>query len=166
MSLFQHISKFSILLLISLITVFAQDFVQITSPTSNQVFGSKVDVPIHYNIIGAQTLEPPPANATYPSSIKLTFQWLSKGTTDNPLNFTAVNSLAAKPFVAGFQNKQYTGSWKTPNCHFFSRYNPNNYDFSLVFTPIYNANALPDQQQDPISIPIGIQVNNATFPKC
>ncbi|CAO3641484.1 unnamed protein product [Cunninghamella blakesleeana] len=159
-------NKISLLLLISFITVFAQDFIQITSPTQNQVVGAKQEVAITYNVIGAQTLQPPPANATYPSGMSLYFQWLAKGTTNNPIHLTAINSLTTKPFIAGISNKQYSTTWKTPGCHFFSRYNPNNYDFSLVFSPTYSGIVQPDQQQDNILIPLSFQINNSTFPKC
>jgi hypothetical protein len=99
------------------------------------------------------------------------FEWLAKGTQNDPLALSALGGMNTRHYAAGIQNKEYTNSWNVPNCHFFSRYNPSNYDFRLVFTPVYKAE-LPgeeqqsDHQQQPIVIPLTVQVNNATYPKC
>ncbi|CAO3579892.1 unnamed protein product [Absidia cylindrospora] len=110
-------------------------------------------------------MSPPPANASYPSSMTAQFQWLQKGTEGNPLSLSALGGLDTHHYVAGIQNKGYTASWNVPNCHFFSRYTPSNYDFSLVFTPVYSDVTAPSQQE-PIKIALNVQVNNATYPKC
>ncbi|CAO3581196.1 unnamed protein product [Absidia cylindrospora] len=159
-----NISTLLLLLLLSL-TCFAQDFIQINSPTNGQTVTSKTRLDVSYTVIGAQTLSPAPVNATYPSSMTATFQWSQKGNNDgNSLSFSALGGLNTRHYAAGIQNKGYTASFNVPNCHFFSRYNPSNYDFHLVFTPLYSEES--EQQQEPISVALNVQVNNATFPKC
>ncbi|KAI8081399.1 uncharacterized protein BX664DRAFT_340315 [Halteromyces radiatus] len=162
MTLLSH--YFTLFLLVFVLTCSAQDFIQITSPTNGQTVSSKSQLTISYNVIGVPIVSPPPANATYPSGMTAEFQWLQKGTTNNPLSLNASNSLVTKPYVAGIQNKAYTSVWNIPNCHFFSRYTPSNYNFQMVFTPTYNIPS--DQNQQSIVVPLTIQVNNATFPKC
>ncbi|KAI8333908.1 hypothetical protein BC941DRAFT_433327 [Chlamydoabsidia padenii] len=162
-------SLYTLLLLILALSCHGQDLIKIDTPIQGQTITSKTTLGIFYTVVGVQTLSPPPVNATYPSSMNAQFQWLAKGTETNPLSFSAISGMVTRSYPAGYLNIQYTSSWNVPNCHFFSRYNPSNYDFRLVFTPVYGESDAPeqiDQQQQPIVIPLNVEVNNATFPKC
>jgi hypothetical protein len=98
------------------------------------------------------------------------FVWTEHANTANTLKFEIVSGLRTGPYTGGSQNVQRIESWKVPNCHFFSRYPPPTYDFSLVFTPSYPevtaASPATGTAQGPIVVPVSITVDNSTFPKC
>ncbi|KAF7731413.1 hypothetical protein EC973_000221 [Apophysomyces ossiformis] len=148
----------------------AQDVVVINHPAQNEQWVNNKEFPIDYTIVGGQTTNPPFA-ANYPNSLSVYFQWNKHGDTSNPLRLSAIQNLETAPYPAGVQNQQYHQLWKTPNCHFFSRYPPSAYDFSLYFEPTYippgpNQTVPAGPQQQPITVNLQIKVNNETFPKC
>lgn len=62
-----------------------------------------------------------------------------KWTHDNQnIQLRAVSGLLTAA-MAGGNNKVYNHRWKLPNCHFFKRYMPSEWSFSLVFDPQYPA---------------------------
>lgn len=114
----------------------------------------------------------PALTAYYPSSLAVGFVWSEKANTTNTLSLQVAASLDTNAYPGGTQNIERKQRWRAPNCHFFSRYPPTQYDFSLVFTPSYPTTSEDDQQQvlgtpqKAIIIPLGIQVDNSSFPKC
>ncbi|KAI9259503.1 hypothetical protein BDA99DRAFT_513436 [Phascolomyces articulosus] len=147
---------------------FAADIIRIDQPTGNQQIPSNADNPFVYTILGGQANGI--TDAYYPNSFSVDFQWVQNGNDNNVLKFNAISSLDATPAPAGVTDKQYTSSWKTPNCHFFTRYRTNDYTFSLVVTPRYSTltvnQTAPGPEQQVLSVPLNIQVNNGTFPRC
>ncbi|KAL1933507.1 hypothetical protein VTP01DRAFT_7597 [Rhizomucor pusillus] len=153
----------------ALAVVSAQDLITINSPTENQQLASNTEITIQYTVNGNQVENI--ASPYYPSSMDLNFQWTENSNTSNVISFSAVTGIATDPYPAGIQNKQYTATFKTPGCHFFTRYQTSQYSFALVFNPVYptlspGATAPGNTQQSPITIPVSIQVNNQTFPRC
>ncbi|KAG1137925.1 hypothetical protein G6F37_010901 [Rhizopus arrhizus] len=140
----------------------------INSPQPNQQISSKSDFRITYTIVGGQATNPPFA-AYYFHSLSADFIWKDH-TSGQSLSFTISSSLDSSPYPNGLQNKVYDTEWKVPNCHFFSRYPPSQYDYSILFTPSYlpvtNSSPATGPEQSSITVPITIQVNNNTFPKC
>jgi hypothetical protein len=112
----------------------------------------------------------PPLNDYYPTSMTVDFVWTEHANTANTLKFEIISGLRTAPYTGGSQNVQHIESWKVPNCHFFSRYPPPTYDFSLVFTPKYpevtETSPATGTPQEPIVVPVSITVDNSTFPKC
>lgn len=107
---------------------------------------------------------------TYPSSLSIDFVWNEHANPNNVLSFSVSSGLLTDSYPGGLQNIQRKDSWKIPNCHFFSRYPPTTYDFSLVFTPNYPASltGIPNvgTAQSAITVPLAVTVDNSTFPKC
>ncbi|KAI9315595.1 hypothetical protein BX666DRAFT_1860837 [Dichotomocladium elegans] len=155
-------------------TLFAQaaDVIVINEPSSNQHLPSNTEVSIKYTVVGAQAGKYGlwGVDAYYPNSLNVNFQWIQNSNQENVISFSAASGLTTDPAPAGLVDKQYSTTWKTPNCHFFTRYTTSDYTFSLVFIPNYpvlNATqTAPGPQQAVISVPVTIQVNNGTFPKC
>ncbi|KAI8365378.1 uncharacterized protein BYT42DRAFT_550235 [Radiomyces spectabilis] len=144
----------------------AVDVIVINQPTPNQKVVNRQVLAIQYTIIGAQTINPP-INALYPSSMDATFHWQQRQTPSTSFNISGLSNLNTDPYPAGIQNQIYTAHWKLPNCHFFARYKPTDWDFTLVFELKYpiNPNNLPTQP--PIRIPLAIEpVGNDITPKC
>lgn len=84
------------------------------------------------SVDGASRLNPIP---NYPSSLDVYLKW----TQDNQnIQLRAVSGLVTAA-MAGGNNKVYNHRWKLPNCHFFKRYMPSEWSFSLVFDPQYPA---------------------------
>ncbi|KAG2212760.1 hypothetical protein INT46_010720 [Mucor plumbeus] len=71
----------------------------------------------------------------YPSSIDVYLRW-TQGNQNIQLRAASGLLTAA---MAGGNNKVYNHRWKLPNCHFFKRYMPSEWSFSLVFDPQYPA---------------------------
>ncbi|KAG2228069.1 hypothetical protein INT45_009115 [Circinella minor] len=146
----------------------AADIIRIDQPTNNQQIPSNTDIAFQYTILGAQANGI--TDAYYPNSFAVDFQWVQKSDESNVLKFTAISSLESSPAPAGVSDKQYTNTWKVPNCHFFTRYQTNDYTFSMVVTPQYSTltvnQTAPGPEQSVISVPVNIQVNNGTFPRC
>ena len=86
------------------------------------------------------------------------------------ISLSVTSGLNTDGYPGGSKNVQRKQSWKAPNCHFFSRYPPTTYDFSLVFTPQYPpvtvGSPLVGTQQSQIVVPLAVTVDNSTFPKC
>ncbi|KAI9495337.1 hypothetical protein BDB00DRAFT_814229 [Zychaea mexicana] len=148
---------------------FAADIIRIDQPTGSQQIPSNTDNPFIYTILGAQANGI--TDAYYPNSFSVDFQWIQNGNDSNVLKFNAISSVDATPAPAGVSDKQYTQqTWKTPNCHFFTRYRTSDYSFSLVVTPTYSTLTLnqtaPGPEQSVLTVPLNIQVNNGTFPRC
>ncbi|KAI7879238.1 hypothetical protein K492DRAFT_196123 [Lichtheimia hyalospora FSU 10163] len=146
----------------------AADVVRIDEPTDNAQLPSNTEISFKYTVIGAQAAGI--TDAYYPNSMTVDFEWVQNGNESNVLRFNAASSLETASAPAGVSDKQYEATWKTPNCHFFTRYNPSDYTFSLLFTPVYpeltpNMTA-PGPEQQAMSVPININVNNGTFPRC
>lgn len=78
------------------------------------------------------------------------------------------SGLETDSYPGGLQNVQHRDQWKLPNCHFFSRYPPTAYDFSLLFTPNYETGqvVVVGTAQSAIAVPLSITVDNSTFPRC
>lgn len=111
----------------------------------------------------------PPFSAYYFNSLVAEFIWKDRsGGQSQSLSISS--SLDCAPYPAGLQNKVYNQQFNVPNCHFFSRYPPSQYDFSILFTPYYapptNSSPATGPEQPPVSVPVTIHVNNDTFPKC
>lgn len=178
----------------------AQNLINVDVPQPNANVFSKSSVNITYSVIGTQTgtiifycffplfffllrlesynffligfLVSPTynINTTYPSSLSIDFVWSEHANPNNVLSFSVSSGLNTDPYPSGLKTTQHKESWRAPNCHFFSRYPPTTYDFSLVFTPVYPAPALGSQnvgtEQSKIVVPLAITVDNSTFPKC
>ncbi|KAI8150125.1 hypothetical protein BJV82DRAFT_662215 [Fennellomyces sp. T-0311] len=163
-------SRLVVTLFVVLACVFGvlADIIRVDSPTSGQEVPSNADNAFTYTILGAQANGI--TDAYYPNSFSLDFQWIQKSDESNVLKFNAISSLPADPAPAGISDKQYSQTWKTPNCHFFTRYRTSDYSFSLIVTPQYPAlgvnQVAPGTEQGVLTIPINIQVNNGTFPRC
>jgi hypothetical protein len=104
-------------------------------------------------------------DVVYPSSLEAQLTWSEKANPSNQLHLTVASGLTSDPFPGGLQNLQYSQKWRVPNCHFFSRYNPSQYDFTLVIKSVYTNVTFSGTQPD-IVIPLYIDVQNSTFPKC
>ncbi|CDH49995.1 hypothetical protein RO3G_08939 [Lichtheimia corymbifera JMRC:FSU:9682] len=148
--------------------VSADGLIQVNSPASNQVLGSNTDNVFQYTVVGAQTVGI--SNPYYPNSINVDLQWQQRNNDSNTLRINVISGLAADSAPAGISNKQYTSTWKLPGCHFFTRYNTAQYGFSLIVSPNYAAlspnQTAPGPEEPSQTIPLQIQVNNGTFPKC
>lgn len=110
-------------------------------------------------------------NATYPNSLSVDFVWTEQANASNRISFSIASGLNTDSYPGGLQNVQRKTSWHAPNCHFFSRYPPRTFDFSLVFTPVYPTPSSPGDQiigteQSTIIVPVAVIVDNSTFPKC
>ncbi|KAI7887024.1 hypothetical protein K492DRAFT_155529 [Lichtheimia hyalospora FSU 10163] len=147
-------------------SVSADGLIQVNNPASNQVLGSNTHNVFQYTVVGAQTGD----NPYYPNSINVDLQWQQRNNDSNTLRINVISGLAADSAPAGISNKQYTSSWKLPGCHFFTRYNTDKYGFSLIVSPNYAAlspnQTAPGPEEPSQTIPVQIQVNNGTFPKC
>lgn len=116
----------------------------------------------------------PPLNNYYPNSLNIDFVWTEHANSANTVSLQVSTGLNTNPYPGGSQNVQRKDSFRVPNCHFFSRYPPTTFDFSLVFTPIYNAVTSANGSiveptgtaQDRIIVPLAVLVDNSTFPKC
>ncbi|CEG75689.1 hypothetical protein RMATCC62417_10693 [Rhizopus microsporus] len=140
----------------------------INAPQPNQQLTSKTHFNLTYTIVGSQTTNPP-FSAYYFNSLAAEFIWKDRsGGQSQSLKISS--SLDCAPYPAGLQNKVYNQQFNVPNCHFFSRYPPSQYDFSILFTPYYapptNSSPATGPEQPPVSVPVTIHVNNDTFPKC
>lgn len=87
------------------------------------------------------------------------------------ISLAVASGLVTDPYPGGLNSIQHKEPWKAPNCHFFSRYSPTAYDFTLVFTPVYPVVAVGSaanvgSPQSAIIIPLVVTVDNSTFPKC
>ncbi|OBZ82110.1 hypothetical protein A0J61_09840 [Choanephora cucurbitarum] len=143
----------------------AQNLIRIDAPKPNDVIKSKEVFDIKYSVIGSQTLSPP-VNSYYPSSLSASFSWSERANQSNSHSFNVASSLKTNGYPGGSQNVQHSESWKVPGCHFFSRYPPASFDFSLTFTPVYADAQATGTPQDTIIIPVSVTVDNSTFPKC
>ncbi|KAI8890964.1 hypothetical protein K501DRAFT_319516, partial [Backusella circina FSU 941] len=141
-----------------------QNILLVNLPRSNEQIHNKDLSIIDYTILGDHTGDLN-TNIVYPSTLEAELTWTAKGNPSNQLHLTVASGLTSDPFPGGLKNLQYTSTWRVPNCHFFSRYNPNEYDFTLVVKPVYN-NATISGSQPAIIIPLYIDVQNSTFPKC
>lgn len=96
--------------------------------------------------------------------------WTEHANPNNVISLSVSSGLNTDAYPSGLQNINHKESWRAPNCHFFSRYPPTTYDFSLVFTPIYPSPVAGSQnvgtEQSKIIVPLAITVDNSTFPKC
>ncbi|KAI9263676.1 hypothetical protein BY458DRAFT_514423 [Sporodiniella umbellata] len=140
----------------------------INSPQPNQQIQSKSRFPITYTIVGGQAAKPA-FDAYYFHTLQANLIW--KDRTGGQARLLSVsNSMDASHSPAGLQDKSHSLSWHVPNCRFFSRYPPSQYDYSILFTPVYapvtNSSPATGPEQPPVSVPITIQVNNGSFPKC
>lgn len=94
------------------------------------------------------------------------FKWTQNN--QNTIEFKAASGLVTDPAV-GRNSKVYSYRWKLPNCHFFKRYMPSEWSFSLVFDPNYPANdtfkpmhssvVALGPKQTPFTIPISVSFN-------
>ncbi|KAI8643166.1 hypothetical protein BD408DRAFT_159378 [Parasitella parasitica] len=167
---FSFATAFSSLLSIA---VHAQNFINVDIPKISENIYNKELLNVTYTVIGTQTTNPP-LNNYYPDSLSIDFVWTEHANSTNMLSLQVSSGLNTKPYPGGNQNVQRKDSFRVPNCHFFSRYPPTAYDFSFIFTPVYNiitsANgsiAEPTgNAQDKIIVPVAVTVDNSTFPKC
>jgi hypothetical protein len=86
---------------------------------------------------GNSRLNPIP---NYPSSIDVYLRW-TQG--NRNIQLRAASGLLTAAMTGG-NNKVYNHRWKLPNCHFFKRYMPSEWSFSLVFDPQYPAIEIAD----------------------
>lgn len=140
--------------------------VTITNPVNNQVLIPNQQVIVQYTINGVPgqckylimfipsalyihfllkyTAYPPKEIINYPNSLKMEFKWVSKNNTSTaPIQLTALSGLSAEPSAGGLKNVTYSHRWKLPNCHFFRRYMPSEWSFSIVVEPQYAADLPP-----------------------
>ncbi|KAI8362714.1 hypothetical protein EDC96DRAFT_575963 [Choanephora cucurbitarum] len=140
-----------------ILSTYAQNLIRIDAPKPNDVIKSKETFDIKYTVIGSQTFY-------YPSSLSASFSWTERANQSNSHSFSVASSLKTNSYPGGSQDVHHNESWKVPGCHFFSRYPPASFDFSLTFTPVYaDTTGTP---QDTIMIPVSVTVDNSTFPKC
>ncbi|CEP08507.1 hypothetical protein [Parasitella parasitica] len=112
--------------------------VSINNPKENQMLAPGQQLILQYTINGfppnngASHVDPAP---NYPSSLEVYLKWTKN---DQNIQLRAAGGLvtAAK---AGGNSRMYNRPWKLPNCHFFRRYMPSEWSFSLVFDPQYPA---------------------------
>lgn len=110
----------------------------------------------------------PPLPKYYPTSLSIDFAWKEQNNAaSNIISIQLATGLYTVPYTDGTLNIENKEAWKLPNCRFFSRYPPTLYDFSLVFTPVYQPVAnVTGSKQKPIVVPLSIVVDNSTFPRC
>lgn len=68
--------------------------------------------------------------------------------------------------MASGNSKVYNHRWKLPNCHFFRRYMPSEWSYSLVFDPQYPdpvANNMSQPAHTPL-VPLGPKQSQITIP--
>jgi hypothetical protein len=124
-------------------------------------------------VIFLNTIVNPPydTKTTYPNSLSVDLVWSEHANPSNVLSLSVSSGMSTDAYPSGLQNIQYHQTWRAPNCHFFSRYPPTTYDFSLQFTPSYpepieGGAANVGTEQSKIVVPLSITVDNSTFPKC
>ncbi|KAI8640870.1 hypothetical protein BD408DRAFT_403862 [Parasitella parasitica] len=144
--------------------------VSVTNPKENQMLVPGQQLVLQYTINGVPTNNGAPRTdptPNYPSSLDVFLKW-----TQNNQNFQlkAAGGLVTAARADG-NNRVYNHPWKLPNCHFFRRYMPSEWSFSLVFDPQYpaTANNMPTSahtslvalgpKQAQIIVPIAIKFN-------
>jgi hypothetical protein len=107
--------------------------------------------------------------------LDVTFRWTDKNNTSIQYEFIALNGLNTDAYPSGLKNQVYSHQWKLPNCHFFSRYMPSLWSFSLIFEPKYpevhnittvaaNNNTKKMHTTAVIVVPLGPQQASITLP--
>ncbi|KAI8079008.1 uncharacterized protein B0P05DRAFT_106230 [Gilbertella persicaria] len=141
-------------------TTLADDsLIKIKSPSLDQTLVPGKPINIEY-IINAQKKNAPPPN--YPSSMDVYFHW--KGDSKE-LEFKAVSGLVTQAIANGAESKTYRRTMKLPNCHFFKRYLPSEWSFTLVFQPNYPESIDPiGPKQANIVIPVRINTTATDDP--
>ncbi|KAG2232397.1 hypothetical protein BDF21DRAFT_394126 [Thamnidium elegans] len=154
--------------------VTTNNIVSIAHPKANQVMSPGQLVIVQYTIHGT------PKNGThqnervnYPDSLDMILRWTDKK--NKTIEFLALNGLNTDPYVDLVKNQDYSHRWKLPNCHFFRRYLPTEWSFSLIFQSQYHevlsvilpingtknhAVVVPlGPEQSDIVVPISVQFN-------
>ncbi|KAI8082541.1 uncharacterized protein B0P05DRAFT_537438 [Gilbertella persicaria] len=162
-------TSYFFILLVLFTFAHAQNLINIDVPKPNEMIYNKELLNMTFTVIGSQTVSPAVSDY-YPSSLIADFVWTERANTANVLSFNIASGLNTSPYPGGTQSIQRKESWRVPDCHFFSRYSPTAYDFSIVFTPVYpvatETSPATGIAQDKIVIPLSITVDNSTFPKC
>lgn len=79
-------------------------------------------------------------------------RWTDKK--NKTIEFLALNGLNTDPYIDLVKNQDYSHRWKLPNCHFFRRYLPTEWSFSLIFQSQYH-------EILPVALPINGTKNHA-----
>ncbi|GAN08602.1 hypothetical protein MAM1_0214d08117 [Mucor ambiguus] len=138
--------------------------VTITNPKANQMLIPSQQLILQYTAHGVPsngTSRPNPA-PNYPSSLDVYFKWTQNS---QSIQFKAASGLATN-VMAGGNSKVYNHRWKLPNCHFFRRYMPSEWSYSLVFDPQYPdpaANNMSKPAHPPL-VPLGPKQSQTTIP--
>ncbi|KAI9244619.1 hypothetical protein BY458DRAFT_485385 [Sporodiniella umbellata] len=133
----------------------------LTSPVPNQTEAPGDPISFTYVVNAIPTdyqQQPLLANAPhYPSSLVVYFQWTSKST-NQPIQLTAAKALPLDPLPGGAGGGTYEHIWKLPGCPFFKRYQPDHWDYSLVFQPVYR-NDSASAKASLVTIPLNISLS-------
>lgn len=108
-----------------------------------------------------RTSRPNPA-PNYPSSLDVYFKWAQS---NQNIQLKAASGLVTDVMASG-NSKVYNHRWKLPNCHFFRRYMPSEWSYSLVFDPQYPdpvANNMSQPAHTPL-VPLGPKQSQITIP--
>ncbi|KAI8368498.1 hypothetical protein BD560DRAFT_398886 [Blakeslea trispora] len=147
--------------------VCSQNLISIDAPKPNDTIKSKELLVIKYSIIGSQTCKFIHLSCCeYTNNDYASFSWTEHTNQSNSYSFNVASGLKTNAYPGGTRTVQHQESWRVPGCHFFSRYPPTSFDFSLKFTPLYAESNAIGTPQDTITIPLSITVDNSTFPKC
>ncbi|KAI9361016.1 Six-hairpin glycosidase-like protein [Pilaira anomala] len=155
-------------------TTAATDLLTITNPKANQPMLPGQQVIIQYTVHGSpKTIGTTTQKPNYPDSIDMILRWTDKK--NQTIQFLALNGLSTDPYVDLVKDQVYDHRWKLPNCHFFRRYLPSDWTFSLIFQPQYHQETIIQPlvnnnrthaptvplgpKQPDISIPISVQFN-------
>lgn len=94
------------------------------------------------------------------------FRWTEKNATSRQNEFIALNGLNTDPYPGSLKNQVYSHRWKLPNCHFFSRYLPSEWTFSLIFQTHYPEihSVVTNTTKKYVVVPLGPKQANITLP--
>ncbi|KAL9553606.1 hypothetical protein MBANPS3_003201 [Mucor bainieri] len=165
-----NIIRFIALLLAVITTVAVADeattnaLVTITNPKVNQMLIPSQQLILQYTINGVSSngTNRPNPTPNYPSSLDVYFKWSQN---NQNIQFKAASGLTTDA-MAGGSSKVYNHRWKLPNCHFFRRYMPSEWSYSLVFDPQYPdpaANNMSKPAHAPL-VPLGPKQSQLTIP--
>ncbi|KAG1460659.1 hypothetical protein G6F55_004036 [Rhizopus delemar] len=168
----ESIAMLAILVFITI--VLAKDLLTLTSPTPNQSVtpGHLLSFNYTMNAIFTNSQQQQQQQVVlgytpnYPNALDVYFQWTAKNDSQHMIQFTAAKGLITDSVST--KDMVYDHVWRLPSCRFFKRYQPDQWNFNLLFQPIYaepsnsTTNIPLGPQQSSMTMPINISVNNMT----
>ncbi|ORX58062.1 hypothetical protein DM01DRAFT_1405714 [Hesseltinella vesiculosa] len=113
------------ILLLCFVPLAWQQKILVQHPSPNEKVIANSVVPVEYHVQRLDHFQPS-------SSISVVLQWQHLGS-DQTLHANVHHGLTARAHRA--LEDLYFYHWRTPHCHFFLRYPPTQFNFSMVFTP-------------------------------